>query len=219
MAVPRPRKVLRELSSFKLALAELAAIAGFSALGTVVEQGEDAEFYLAQYGEAPLFGVLDGRALTLLGADHVYTSAPFLALLGLLAASLAACRWAEGAIEIGAHSASLAAMGPRVLTPSLARCRTIPFSFVRGFGGATRRAGPRAASFRQLGTAVTGDTEHRSGAYSQRRDPLGACTGLTRSAPSPLPLSLPSRSILLQRDKSVADGQGSAPLALPDAPR
>ena len=91
-AVPRPRKVLRELSSFKLALAELAAIAGFSALGTVVEQGEDADFYMAQYGEAPLFGVLDGRAITLLGADHVYTSAPFLALLGLLAASLAACR-------------------------------------------------------------------------------------------------------------------------------
>ena len=47
------RKVLKQLSSLNLAIVELAAIAGLSSIGTIIEQNKPVEFYVQNYpGEA-----------------------------------------------------------------------------------------------------------------------------------------------------------------------
>jgi len=48
------RKALKQLSSLKLAIAELATIAGLSAIGTIVKQNESVEFYVQNYPGAAL---------------------------------------------------------------------------------------------------------------------------------------------------------------------
>ncbi|KAJ7299550.1 hypothetical protein O6H91_Y209800 [Diphasiastrum complanatum] len=86
------RKVLRQLSSFSLAIGELFAIAALSALGTIIEQGESTEFYMQSYSEEnPVLGFLTWRWILGLSLDHIYTAPYFLGLLILLAASLMAC--------------------------------------------------------------------------------------------------------------------------------
>lgn len=43
------RKAVRSLSSLKLAIADLALIAGLSAVGTVIEQGRSLAYYQVGY--------------------------------------------------------------------------------------------------------------------------------------------------------------------------
>ncbi|GAB4212038.1 MAG: cytochrome c biogenesis protein [Synechococcales cyanobacterium] len=92
------RYVLRELlpllANLKLAIGLLLGIAATSALGTVIEQDETLAFYQENYPEHPaLFGFLSWKVIALLGLDHVYRTAWFLAILILFGASLAACTW------------------------------------------------------------------------------------------------------------------------------
>ena len=86
------KKTLKSLSSLPLAIGELLIIAGFSALGTVIEQNKSYSWYVENYPtENPTLGFLDFPVILDLGLDHIYTTWYFLGLLGLLGASLTAC--------------------------------------------------------------------------------------------------------------------------------
>lgn len=86
------REMLPLLADLRLAIILLLTIAVFSISGTVIEQGQSAEFYQANYPEHPaLFGVLTWKLILALGLDHVYRTWWFLALLILFGASLTAC--------------------------------------------------------------------------------------------------------------------------------
>ncbi len=80
------------LADLKLAIGLLLTIAVASALGTVIEQGEPAAFYQANYPEDPaLFGFLSWKVILALGLDHVYQTSWFLSILILFGTSLTAC--------------------------------------------------------------------------------------------------------------------------------
>jgi cytochrome c biogenesis protein len=86
------RELLPVLADLRLAIALLLAIALFSISGTVIEQGQSAAFYQANYPEDPaLFGFLTWKVLLTIGLDHVYKTWWFLALLILFGSSLTAC--------------------------------------------------------------------------------------------------------------------------------
>lgn len=88
------KKVLRQLSSFPLAIGELFFIGFLSAIGTLIEQGESPQYYLREYTPDNLaFGFLTGDWVLALSLDHIYSAPYFLGLLAILAASLAACSY------------------------------------------------------------------------------------------------------------------------------
>lgn len=87
-------RALRQLSDLRLAIYELAVIAGLSAVGTVIPQNKAMEYYMENYPDvdgARVFGFVTWRLISLFQFDHVYVAPYFLALLALLGASLAAC--------------------------------------------------------------------------------------------------------------------------------
>eukprot|EP00850_Spirogloea_muscicola_P019131 SM000184S03764 [mRNA] locus=s184:86963:89444:- [translate_table: standard] len=57
--------------------------------GTVIEQGESADYYAARYPDGG--GLVTAAAIRVLALDHIYSAPYFVGLLALLAASLAAC--------------------------------------------------------------------------------------------------------------------------------
>lgn len=86
------RELVPLLADLRLAIALLLAIALFSISGTVIEQGQAAAFYQANYPEDPaLFGFLSWKVILAVGLDHVYRTWWFLALLILFGASLTTC--------------------------------------------------------------------------------------------------------------------------------
>lgn len=86
------RELVPLLADLRLAIGLLLAIALFSILGTVIEQGQTQAFYQANYPEDPaLFGFLSWKVILTIGLDHVYRTWWFLALLILLGASLTTC--------------------------------------------------------------------------------------------------------------------------------
>lgn len=86
------RKLVRSLASLPLAIAELAVIAGLSAVGTVITQGERPAWYFENFPDSnPVLGFLSWQWVLGLGLDHVYTSPIYLGLLVMLAGSLMAC--------------------------------------------------------------------------------------------------------------------------------
>lgn len=86
------REFLPILTDLRLAIILLLAIAIFSILGTVIEQGQSIGFYQENYPENPaLFGFLTWKVLIILGLDHVYRTWWFLSLLILFGTSLTAC--------------------------------------------------------------------------------------------------------------------------------
>ena len=86
------KTIARSLSSLPLAIGEFLVIAGFSALGTVIEQNKGAAWYVQNYPvDESAFGFIDYPFILNFGLDHIYTEWYFLALLGALAASLTAC--------------------------------------------------------------------------------------------------------------------------------
>lgn len=78
----RPRlavgKALAALSNLPLALAELAALASLSAVGTLIEQNESAEYYATLYptddSRGRVLGFLTGDLIVATGLDHIYTA-------------------------------------------------------------------------------------------------------------------------------------------------
>jgi cytochrome c biogenesis protein len=86
------RELLPVLADLRLAIILLLAIAVFSISGTVIEQGQSAEFYQTNYPENPaLFGFLTWKVLLIIGLDHVYHTWWFLSILILFGTSLTAC--------------------------------------------------------------------------------------------------------------------------------
>lgn len=84
--------LLSILADLRLAIALLLLIALFSVSGTVIEQGQSADFYRTNYPESPaLFGFLTWRVLLAIGLNHVYSTWWFLTLLILFGISLATC--------------------------------------------------------------------------------------------------------------------------------
>lgn len=71
-------------ASFAASLVQMFVVAGLSALGTLIEQGESPAFYAQKYPES-------SGILLMLGFDHMYSCPLFLGLLAWLAASLIAC--------------------------------------------------------------------------------------------------------------------------------
>ncbi|MGF1570360.1 MAG: cytochrome c biogenesis protein [Nodosilinea sp.] len=91
------------LADLRLAIVLLLTIAGFSIVGTVIEQGQTLEFYQSNYPEEPaLFGFLTWRVILTSGLDHVYRTWWFLALLILFGASLTACTFTRQFPALGA---------------------------------------------------------------------------------------------------------------------
>lgn len=87
------KRLLRRLSSLPLAIAEMGLIAALSAVGTIIEQNKPIQFYIDNYpdGQSKVLGFLTYDWILTLGLDRIYTAPYFLALMALLAASLAAC--------------------------------------------------------------------------------------------------------------------------------
>ncbi|WP_338038298.1 cytochrome c biogenesis protein [Neosynechococcus sphagnicola] len=95
------RELLPLLANLRLAIGLLLAIALLSISGTVIEQGQAAAFYEANYPEHPaLFGFLTWKVLLLLGLDHVYRTWWFLSLLILFGSSLTACTFTRQMIAL-----------------------------------------------------------------------------------------------------------------------
>ena len=86
------RRILPALGNLQLAIVLLLVIAVFSISGTVIEQGQSAAFYQANYPEHPaLFGFLSWKVVLIAGLDHVYRTWWYLSLLILFGASLITC--------------------------------------------------------------------------------------------------------------------------------
>ncbi|MEM9244851.1 MAG: cytochrome c biogenesis protein ResB, partial [Cyanobacteria bacterium P01_F01_bin.153] len=67
------RDIVPAIADLRLAIVLLLAIAVFSILGTVIEQGQTLDYYQANYPEDPaLFGFLSWKVLLIVGLDHVY---------------------------------------------------------------------------------------------------------------------------------------------------
>lgn len=83
-------RLLRVLTSMKMAIGLLVILSLVSSLGTIIPQGMDPEFYIETYGQS------QGQAVLVLGLDHLYTSWWFLALGLFLVVIILLCtfrRW------------------------------------------------------------------------------------------------------------------------------
>ena len=83
------QNVVRPLANLKLAIAELVAIGLSSGLGTIVEQNKPHDYYVENYPSGAR--LLSHDIIELFMLNNIYQAPWFLALLGLLAASLVAC--------------------------------------------------------------------------------------------------------------------------------
>ena len=80
------------LGNLQFAILLLLLIAGFSSIGTFIEQGKDVSFYELNYPNIkPLFGFINARLILLLGLDHVYTTWWFILNIFLFVISLFSC--------------------------------------------------------------------------------------------------------------------------------
>jgi len=85
-------KFLNKLNNLTVAIIILLAIALASAIGTVIEQNKNTEFYLKNYPlSKPMFNFVTSDLILNFGLDHVYTSWWFIFLIILLMLSLTLC--------------------------------------------------------------------------------------------------------------------------------
>ena len=90
------KSILRQLASLPLAVGEMGLVAALSVVGTLIAQNEAPAYYVEHYPTATAARTsawLDSNLILGLQWDHIYTADYFLALLALLAASLAACSY------------------------------------------------------------------------------------------------------------------------------
>lgn len=83
-------RILRLLTSMKMAIGLLILLSLVASLGTVIPQGMDPAFYIETYGQS------QGQALLVLGLDHLYSVWWFLALGVFLVTIILLCsiqRW------------------------------------------------------------------------------------------------------------------------------
>ena len=77
-------KFLKKLANLQFAIILLFTIGFIIALGTVIEQDQNLNFYKDNYSEIkPMFGFLTWKVITFLNLDRIYTSWWFITVLVL----------------------------------------------------------------------------------------------------------------------------------------
>ena len=85
-------KFLKKLANLQFAIALLITIGFMVAIGTIIEQDQNLNFYKENYPEInPMFGFLTWKIITFLSLDKVYTAWWFIIALVLFGSSLLAC--------------------------------------------------------------------------------------------------------------------------------
>ena len=83
---------LKIFTDLKFAISILLIIAGFSSLGSFIEQDESLAFYTENYPSTkPIYGFIDYNFITNFGIDHIYRTWWFLSLLIILGICLISC--------------------------------------------------------------------------------------------------------------------------------
>jgi cytochrome c biogenesis protein len=89
-------KILHLFSQLNFAILLLLIIAGFSILGTIIEQDQTLEYYNQNYSNILFFKSLNLSTLLLIfGIDHIYKTWWFLTLLFLFGLSLIICSYTQ----------------------------------------------------------------------------------------------------------------------------
>ena len=89
-------KILKSFAQLNLAILLLLIIAGFSILGTIIEQDQTNQYYQQTYPEllSPI-NISLGQILLVLGLDHIYKTWWFLGLLFLFGTCLSSCTFIQ----------------------------------------------------------------------------------------------------------------------------
>jgi cytochrome c biogenesis protein len=89
-------KILKSFAQLKIAILLLLIIAGFSILGTIIEQDKTIEYYQQAYSNNfSLLNISFGEILLFFGLDHVYKTWWFLSLLFLFGTCLISCTFTQ----------------------------------------------------------------------------------------------------------------------------
>jgi cytochrome c biogenesis protein len=87
--------IFRYFAKLNLAILLLLLIAGFSILGTVIEQNQTIEFYKLNYIDKSSLFELNWNTILLLGLDHVYSTWWYISLLILFGFCLLSCTFVQ----------------------------------------------------------------------------------------------------------------------------
>ena len=85
----------RYFAKLNLAITLLLVIAGFSILGTIIEQNQTVEYYKLNYVDSPNLFVLNWKYILNFGLDHVYSTWWYLTLLILFGLCLLSCTFVQ----------------------------------------------------------------------------------------------------------------------------
>ena len=85
----------RYFAKLNLAITLLLVIAGFSILGTIIEQNQTVEYYKLNYVDSPNLFVLNWKYILNFGLDHVYSTWWYLGLLVLFGTCLLSCTFVQ----------------------------------------------------------------------------------------------------------------------------
>jgi len=86
------KNLIKLLADLRFAILILLLIAGFSIIGTVIEQNQSTEIYQFNYPtENPLWGFLSWKFILFFGFDHIYKTWWFLFLIFIFGVSLITC--------------------------------------------------------------------------------------------------------------------------------
>lgn len=89
-------KILRSFAQLNVAIFFLLIIAGFSILGTIIEQDQPSDYYLQSYSDIQIFMNLTlAKLLLMFGIDHIYKTWWFLTLLFLFGLCLLSCTYTQ----------------------------------------------------------------------------------------------------------------------------
>ena len=89
-------KFLKSFAQLNIAILLLLIIAGFSILGTIIEQDQTNQYYQQTYPELLLpVNISLGQILLVLGLDHIYKTWWFLGLLFLFGTCLSSCTFIQ----------------------------------------------------------------------------------------------------------------------------
>jgi cytochrome c biogenesis protein len=89
-------KIFRAFAQLNIAIMLLLVIAGFSIIGTIIEQDQSNEYYIDNYSNIFILGNIEFSKLILVtGFDHVYKTWWFLSLLLLFGTCLISCTYSQ----------------------------------------------------------------------------------------------------------------------------
>ena len=92
MSTKNKTKIFKKLANLQFAISLLFTIVIFIAIGTIIEQDQNLNFYKENYPEVnPIFGFLNWKIIAFLNLDRVYTAWWFILVLLLFGSSLLAC--------------------------------------------------------------------------------------------------------------------------------